>query len=82
MPRHASHSVSCLNSAGNFYDAPRHPRLFDPTRKGNRPFTLAAGIDPCLGGHLARCEPRLLLDEWLKHIPEFRVKPEPTPRYS
>jgi len=69
-------SFSCLNPAGNF-DPTRfeNPRAFDPTRKGNRHFTLIAGVHSCLGGHLARRELRVLLEEWFKRIPEFRVKP-------
>jgi cytochrome P450 len=35
---------------------------------------LAAGVHSCLGGHLARRELRVLLEEWFKRIPEFRVK--------
>jgi cytochrome P450 len=72
----AGDSFSCLNPAGNF-DATRfeNPRVFDPTRKGNRHFTFVAGIHACLGAHLARRELRVLLEEWFKRIPEFRVKP-------
>ena len=69
-------SFTCFNPAGNFDPTRfRNPREFDPTRKGNRHFTLVAGIHSCLGGHLARRELRLLLAEWFKRIPEFRVKP-------
>ncbi len=72
----AGDSFSCLNPAGNF-DATRfkNPRQFDPTRRGNRHFTLVAGVHSCLGGHLARRELRMLLDMWFARIPEFRVKP-------
>lgn len=72
----AGDGFSCLNPAGNF-DPTRfaNPREFDPTRKGNRHFTLVAGVHSCLGGHLARRELRVLLEEWFKRIPEFRVKP-------
>jgi cytochrome P450 len=67
---------SCLNPAGNF-DPSRfqNPREFDPTRKVNRHFTFVGGVHSCLGAHLARRELRLLLEEWFKRIPEFRVKP-------
>lgn len=69
-------SFSCLNPAGNF-DPSRfeNPREFDPTRKGNRHFTFVGGVHTCLGAHLARRELRLLLEEWFKRIPEFRIKP-------
>ncbi|MDG2003793.1 MAG: cytochrome P450 [Novosphingobium sp.] len=72
----AGDGFSCLNPAGNF-DASRFkdPRTFDPTRKANRHFTFVGGVHICLGAHLARRELRLLLDEWFKRIPEFRVKP-------
>lgn len=72
----AGDSFSCLNPAGNF-DPTRfeNPRAFDPTRKGNRHFTLVAGVHSCLGGHLARRELRILLEKWFERIPEFSVKP-------
>ncbi len=72
----AGDSFSCLNPAGNFDPARfENPRVFDPTRKGNRHFTFVGGVHACLGAHLARRELRLLLEEWFKRIPEFRVKP-------
>lgn len=69
-------TVQCLNSAGNF-DPEKFscPRDFDPARKNNRHFTFIAGIHLCLGATLARRELRIVLDEWFKRIPEFRVKP-------
>lgn len=67
---------SCLNPAGNFDPSRfKNPREFDPTRKGNRHFTFVGGVHTCLGAHLARRELRLLLAEWFKRIPEFRIKP-------
>ena len=71
----AGDSFRCLNPAGNF--DPRHfpdPRRFDPARKPNRHFTFVAGVHLCLGAPLARRELRILLEEWFKRIPEFRVK--------
>ncbi|MEY2927789.1 MAG: hypothetical protein RL367_2266, partial [Pseudomonadota bacterium] len=62
------------NSACNFDPAQfTCPRDFDPTRKANRHFTFVAGVHLCLGAPLARRELRILLDEWFKRIPEFRV---------
>ncbi|WP_174274452.1 cytochrome P450 [Sphingomonas bacterium] len=71
----AGDRVQCYNAAGNF-DPARFddPREFDPTRKSNRHFTFVAGVHLCLGAPLARRELRILLDEWFKHIPEFRIK--------
>ncbi|MCB2060484.1 MAG: cytochrome P450 [Novosphingobium sp.] len=69
-------NFSCINPAGNFDPARfKNPREFDPTRKGNRHFTFVGGVHTCLGAHLARRELRVLLDEWFKRIPEFRIKP-------
>jgi cytochrome P450 len=72
----AGDSFRCLNPAGNF--DPRHftdPRRFDPARRPNRHFTFVAGVHLCLGAPLARRELRILLQEWFKRIPAFRVKP-------
>jgi cytochrome P450 len=71
----AGDAVQCLNSSGNF-DPARfpHPRSFDPAREPNRHFTFVAGIHLCLGATLARRELRIILDEWLRRIPEFTVK--------
>lgn len=72
----AGDTVQCLNPSGNFDPAQfPDPRKFDMTRKGNRHFTFVAGVHLCLGAPLARRELRILLDEWLKRIPDFTVKP-------
>jgi len=69
-------SFTCFNPAGNF-DAEQfpNPRIFDAGRIGNRHHTFIAGVHICLGAHLARRELRVLLEEWFRRIPEFRVKP-------
>jgi cytochrome P450 len=72
----AGEAVTCINVAGNF-DASRfpNPRVFDPKRVVNRHFTFVAGVHSCLGAHLARRELRVLLEEWFKRVPGFRVRP-------
>ncbi len=40
-----------------------------------RHIAFSSGPHRCLGSHLARCELRILLEEWLKRIPDFHVKP-------
>jgi cytochrome P450 len=72
----AGDSVMCLNPSGNFDPAQYpDPRTFDPGRKLNRHFTFVGGPHRCLGAPLARRELVILLEEWFKRIPEFRVKP-------
>jgi cytochrome P450 len=72
----AGESVMCLNPAGNFDPAQYAcPRQFDAGRKINRHFTFVGGPHRCLGAPLARRELVILLDEWFKRIPEFRIKP-------
>lgn len=68
--------IQCMNSSGNFDEAQfTCPHQFDPERAANRHFTFVGGVHICLGAHLARRELRILLDEWMKRIPNFSVKP-------
>ena len=46
---------------------------FDRPRKTILAFTV--GVHSCMGGHLARLELKVALQEWLKRIPKFAVKP-------
>lgn len=67
--------IACINSSGNFDEAQfAAPHTFDPERKANRHFTFVGGVHNCLGAHLARRELRVLLAEFLRRIPPFRVK--------
>jgi cytochrome P450 len=69
--------IQCFNAAGNFdaaeFSDPRDVR-FD--RPSNRHFTLAGGPHRCLGSHLARRELRIALEEFLRRVPTFRIKPD------
>jgi cytochrome P450 len=46
----------------------------DFRRRPNRHIAFGAGAHRCLGSHLARLQLRISITEWLKQIPEFRVK--------
>lgn len=46
------------------FDRPRKPIL-----------TFTGGIHACMGAHLARLEYKIALQEWLRRIPEFDLKP-------
>ena len=46
---------------------------FDRKRKTMLAFTV--GVHSCMGGHLARLELKISLQEWLKRIPDFRMMP-------
>jgi len=46
---------------------------FDRKRKTILAFTV--GVHSCMGGHLARLELKISLQEWLKRIPDFSPKP-------
>ena len=52
---------------------------FDRPRKTILAFTV--GVHSCMGGHLARMEVKVALQEWLKRIPKFSVKPGTTIAY-
>ncbi|MCJ2189034.1 cytochrome P450 [Novosphingobium beihaiensis] len=45
---------------------------FDRPRKTILAFTV--GVHSCMGGHLARLEVKIALQEWLKRIPSFKLK--------
>jgi len=46
---------------------------FDRPRKTILAFTV--GVHSCMGGHLARLELKIALQEWLKRIPKFSIRP-------
>ena len=63
----------------NFPAANRDPAAFpNPDqvildRSPNRHLAFGTGIHRCVGSHLTRMELRVALDEWLTHIPSFRL---------
>jgi cytochrome P450 len=52
-----------------------NPEVVDLTRSPNRHNTFSFGPHRCLGSHLARREIQIAIEEWLKRIPPFTVKP-------
>jgi cytochrome P450 len=50
-----------------------NPDEFDLERGAARHFGFGAGAHRCLGAHLARLELIIVLEEWLRRIPDFRL---------
>lgn len=59
------------------YDAEvfANPTVVDFDRVRKPILSFAGGVHSCMGAHLARLEVKIALQEWLKRIPEFSVKP-------
>jgi cytochrome P450 len=53
----------------------KDPLTVDFRREDKFHLAFGAGVHRCIGSMLARTELRVLLQEWLPRIPEFRVKP-------
>jgi cytochrome P450 len=51
------------------------PDRLDITRVANRHVAFGAGVHRCLGSHLARMELRLVVEEFLRRIPDFALAP-------
>jgi cytochrome P450 len=56
-----------------------NPDAFVADRSPNRHFALGLGIHRCLGLHLVKVEARIMLEEWVKRVPEFELDPERKP---
>lgn len=52
-----------------------HPEQIDFERKNKIHETFGDGAHRCLGSMLARVELRVFIEEWLKRIPDFSIKP-------
>jgi cytochrome P450 len=71
-----------------FPAANRDPEMFEDAdrvvidRAENRHVAFGLGIHRCIGSNLARMEINVALSEWLARIPEFRLDPEGTARWS
>jgi cytochrome P450 len=58
------------------------PERVDFERERNKHLAFGGGPHRCLGSHLARMELEVAMQVWHERIPEYRVKPGETPRYS
>jgi cytochrome P450 len=58
------------------------PERVDFERERNKHLAFGGGPHRCLGSHLARLELEVALQVWHERIPDYRVKPGETPRYS
>jgi cytochrome P450 len=71
-----------------FPAANRDPEMFEDAnhvvidRAENRHVAFGLGIHRCIGSNLARMEINVALSEWLARIPEFRLDPQGTTRWS
>lgn len=62
--------LPACNYDPDVWENPREVR-FDRPRKPILTFT--GGIHACMGGHLARLEYKVALQEWLRRIPDFKI---------
>ena len=58
------------------------PANVDFERPANRHLAFGGGIHRCLGSHLARLELRVALEEMHRRMPDYRITPGETPRYT
>jgi cytochrome P450 len=68
---------SANRDAGHFNE----PDTFLIDRVPNRHVTFAHGIHRCIGAPLARQELRVILEEVLRRIPDYKVDPARAPTY-
>ncbi len=72
----AGEKVMSILPACNFDpDVWPNPTAVDFDRSRKPILSFAGGVHSCMGAHLARLEIRIGLEEWLKRIPDFSVKP-------
>ncbi len=68
--------ITCVLPACNFDpEVFPNPLEVDFNRPRKTILAFTVGVHSCMGAHLARLEVKIALQEWLKRIPEFSVKP-------
>lgn len=75
--------VTLLLGASNLDSAEfQDPERVDFERERNKHLAFGGGPHRCLGSHLARMELEVAMQVWHERIPDYRIKPGETPRYS
>ena len=59
-----------------------NPLVVDFDRPDKRSLVFGKGPHQCIGSFLARTELRVFLTEWLRRVPDFRIKPGDEPRVA
>jgi cytochrome P450 len=74
--------ITCVLPACNFDpDTFPNPREVNFHRPRQTILAFTVGAHSCMGAHLARLEIKIALQEWLKRIPHFSVKPGAVTEY-
>ncbi|MCX7283226.1 MAG: cytochrome P450 [Novosphingobium sp.] len=72
----AGDKITCILPACNFDpEVFPNPTVVDFHRPKKIVLAFTVGVHSCMGAHLARLEAKVAIQEWLKRIPEFSVKP-------
>jgi cytochrome P450 len=67
--------ITCILPAANFDPGVfPEPRKVDFDRQRKPTLAFAGGVHSCMGAHLARLEVKVCISEFLRRIPEFRLK--------
>lgn len=72
----AGDKITCILPACNFDpEVFPNPTVVDFHRPKKIILAFTVGVHSCMGAHLARLETKVAIQEWLKRIPDFSVKP-------
>lgn len=78
----AGEAILCmLPAAGRDDRRNPEPDSFRLDRQSRQHMLFGGGVHLCLGHFLARIELRILVEEWLRNIPSFRLQSNFTPEY-